>query len=902
MAISTDENKLDKKDGIRHFLMIDGSSLLFRAFYAIRNLTTKDGIYTNGVYGFLTMYIKAVEMIQPDYLVVAFDRSGPSFRTKDYEAYKGTRQKTPEELSTQFGILKDVLDALRIRHIDLDGYEADDIIGTLAKMSESEKVENFLLTGDRDYFQLVDHNTKVLFTKKGISELEIVDEDYIQEKYGLIPQQLIEVKGLQGDASDNIPGVPGVGEKTALKLIKEHGSIENLYDQIDRVTGKKLKENLEENRAQAFLSKQLGTIFREVPLDEEIEAGLEDFLVREPDLDMLRDRFSRLEFDRLADRFQIPKEDQPVEEFAGRHVPVDRWGKLVEKLKETNSFSFLVLGDQDHYIHAQPVFLAIKGKGMEPSLVDIRENAEEFGRLFGPLFNEEGFLKRGYDIKAAILLLSKLGIEVDDHYRDLMLMEYLVDPSRSRYEVAELGRWKLDLTLQTEEEFLGKGAKRKSYPEVELDGLLTYVSGMLQVLEKAEGPLTDQLEELEMTDLFDKIENPLAKVLAHMEETGICVDDRVLDKLEEDFTGRLEQIEQDIYRMAGQTFNINSPKQLGQVLFEDLKLPHGKKTKTGYSTAADVLEALKNDHPIISSILEYRQMAKLVSTYVEGLRPYIDEDSRIRSIFRQNVAATGRLSSTEPNLQNIPIRTEEGRRLREVFTAGEGKVLIDADYSQVELRILASLSGDENMIRSFKEGVDIHAKTAAEVAHKEVSEVTPLERSHAKAVNFGIIYGISDYGLSQDLGISRKEAKEYIDGYMATYPRIKDYMDNIVERAKAQGYVDTYYGRRRNIPELASKNFNIRNFGERIALNTPIQGTAADIIKIAMIRVDRALREKGYAAKLVLQVHDELLVEAPEEEAEEVGRLLIDIMQKVGEFEVDLVADMSIGKNWFEAK
>lgn len=897
MAIKDQQVRQEDK---KHFLLIDGSSLLFRAFYAIKNLTTKDGIYTNGVYGFLTMYAKAVEMIKPAYVMVAFDRSGPTFRTKDYEEYKGTRDKAPEELSAQFGILKDVLDALNIKHIDMDSYEADDIIGTLAKQNEDKNIENFLLTGDRDYFQLVDFNTKVLYTKRGITDLEIVDEDYVRDKYGVDPAQLIDVKGLQGDTSDNIPGVPGVGEKTALKLIKEYGSLEGVYDHLEDVSGKKLKENLENNYALALLSKRLGTIFTEIPM----ELKTKDFAVTEPNQVLLKDRFQRLEFNSLAEKFALETEAEETEVFQAHWLEEAETDAFIEEVEKAGELAMMVLSSQDNYIQAKPLYVALKPKGKETRLIDLTEpsafDEDSFKKVFGFIFQEERIKKLCYGVKKDIVLLKKIAIDFDDLYEDVMLMEYLIDPSRTSYTIADLADRALNMNISTLEMLLGKGKKKKEFDQVEEGDLLDYCGSALQVLEQAAPILRDELDGLNMVDLYRTIENPLAKVLARMEEVGIEADVSVLDDLHVDFSARLKEIEKNIYDQAGHEFNINSPKQLGDILFEEMGLPHGKKTKTGYSTAADVLEGLKHVSPIIPEILQYRQLSKLMSTYVEGLKPYIDEDKRIRSIFRQTVAATGRISSTEPNLQNIPIRTEEGRKLRAVFVAKPGHVLIDADYSQIELRVLASLAQDKAMIQAFKEGQDIHAKTASEVGHKPIEEVTPLERSHAKAVNFGIIYGISDYGLSQDLGISRKEAKEYIDNYKNAYPQIKAYMEHIVEQAKEDGYVDTFYGRRRSIPELTSKNFSIRNFGERIALNTPIQGTAADIIKIAMNRVDKELEQRGYKSRLVLQVHDELIIEAPEEEAEEVGQLIVDLMETVGSFEVDLVADMDIAKSWYD--
>lgn len=879
----------------KKFLMIDGSSLLFRAFYAIRHLTTRDGIFTNGVYGFLNMYLSARDQVKPDYVLVAFDRGGKTFRAEDYEAYKGTRQETPSELSAQFGMTKDVLDALGICHIDVEGYEADDIVGTVSKMASEAGIQSVLLTGDRDYFQLVDENTTVLFTKKGISELEKVDPAWIREKYDLEPSALIEVKGLQGDTSDNIPGVAGIGEKTALKLIREYHTIDGVYEHIDDLKGK-MKENLEEGRTQAYLSRRLGTIFREVPLEQ----TLEDFIPKPVNQEKLADRFERLEFHSLADRFAVRKGAVPQAEEATWVKPED-WASLADSLAKEEELTFALLADGESYIHDAPAFAAFRtGDGKSLVLRLIGEEAH-FAEVFQPLFTENTHFI-AYDMKESMVLLQRLGITLEGSYDDVMLMEYLQDPNRANYTVDQLAGRLLHLQLPSRSDLLGKGKNKKTLSALEPSVLSSYIGAALKTITEARPLLQKEMDRLEMHHLYQDIENPLAAVLARMEIAGVAVDVGVLDSLDQEFSAALARCEQQVYAAAGQEFNLNSPKQLGEILFEKMQLPHGKKTKTGYSTNAEVLEKLQDVDPIIPDILEVRKLSKLKSTYVDGLRPHIGEDGRIHSTFRQNVAATGRISSTEPNLQNIPVRTEEGRKLRAVFVAEAGNLLVDADYSQIELRILASLSGDETMKDAFRHGVDIHRKTAAEVNHISPDEVTPLQRSYAKAVNFGIIYGISDYGLSRDLSISRKEAKDYIETYKDTYPRIRDYMKEIVEKAKKDGYVDTYYGRRREIPELKSRNFNVRGFGERIALNTPIQGTAADMIKMAMIRVDRGLREGGYRSRLVLQIHDELIIECPKDEAEEVGKRVVEWMQEISDFDVPIIADMNMGKSWLEAK
>lgn len=880
------------------YLLIDGSSLLFRAFYAIRNLRTRDGIMTNGVYGFLSMLFKAQDRIQPQHMAVAFDRAAPTFRAQDYDAYKANRQETPSDLVAQFGMLKDVLNALRIFHIDQEGFEADDLIGTMARHCVEKGGEAILLTGDRDYFQLVNAHTRVLYTVKGISELEIVDEAWIEKKYGLRPAQLIDVKGLQGDASDNIPGVPGIGEKTAVKLIQNYGSLDGVYENLSSISGKKIKENLEAYRTQAYLSRKLGTIFCAVPL----EKAAEDLRLREPDRKALRERFERLEFQRFLPRFFEEKTAQPGKQALPlTWVSPEKWASCAKRLEKEPGLGVSVLADGPQYIHANAVYVGLYAPSVETTFVfDVRGRADIFRSHFASMLQDATRQKVGYDTKAILFLLQKLGISAAG-MRDVMVMEYLLDPGRSSYDYAALARTELQLEVPSEEAVLGKGAKRREYTEVPTEEAAGVTAAQAAVAWKAAPKLYQKLEQLGMARLYEEVENPLVAVLCRMEWRGIYADVTVLDALDRDFTKRLMELEHTILREAGEPFNINSPKQLGDILFEKMGLPHGKKTKTGYSTSVDVLESLRG-HAIVDAVLAYRQLSKLKSTYVDGLRACIDPDGRIRTTFRQTVTATGRISSTEPNLQNIPVRTEDGRKLRAVFQAGAGNLLVDADYSQIELRVLASLAQDTAMMDAFAHDLDIHRKTAAEVNHIPLEEVTDLQRSHAKAVNFGIIYGISGYGLSQDLGISRKEAQTYIDNYKNTYPRIRDYMEEIIKKSKEQGYVETAYGRRRYIPELASRNFSVRSFGERVALNTPIQGTAADIIKIAMVRVDRALQERHFRARLLLQIHDELIIEAPEDEAEEVGALMVEIMEGVADFPVKLRADMNMAKSWYDAK
>lgn len=880
------------------FVLIDGSSLIFRAFYAVRNLMTKEGIFTNGVYGFLSMYYKIVEDYNPDYICVAFDRPGPTFRHEDYEAYKGTRDKVPTEINSQFGILKDILESLNVKYLDLQNYEADDICGTLAMAASKEGKEVYLVTGDRDYLQLVGDDRTVILTKKGITNVEVYTPEKIKEDYGITPRELIEVKGLMGDSSDNIPGVPGVGEKTALKYVKKYGTIENLYENIDDIKGK-AKEKLIENKDIAFMSRSLGEIYLEAPVD----TNLENYKVEEPDYDTLREKYERLEFKLFLEK--LPNSQVEVEEdFKFEFIDEkSRMQEIAKSIVESKKIVFHFFYDGDKYIGKKPLFIGFMGaKSKRVYIVDLEENFDDFIDVFKDIFEDKDIEKLSYDIKSDIYYLYEKGVEISLPYEDMTIAEYIIDPSKSKYDIHKsakeyLGRDVLDL-----EDLVGKGKKMKSLKDLDENELGEYIGMYISLTDDLRNTLIQIIEDRDMLDLYFKVELPLIEVLASMEFEGFKVDKEYLVQLGEKFQAELDELEKGIYDFAGVKFNINSPKQLGEVLFEKLNLPVIKKTKTGYSTSVEVLDKLKGSHEIIDYILRYRSLKKLTTTYIDGLIKLIGEDGKIHSTFNQNITATGRISSTDPNLQNIPIRTEEGRLIRRAFVAEENHYLLDGDYSQIELRVLAYLADDEVMIEAFKNDADIHTKTASEVFHVEMDEVTPLQRSNAKAVNFGIVYGISDYGLSKDLEISRAEAREYIDKYKATYPGIKKYMDDIVEDGKENGYVETIMHRRRYIPELSSKNFNIRGFGERVALNTPIQGSAADIIKIAMVRVFEKLRKGNYKSKLLLQVHDELIIEAPEEEKDEVVKLLKDTMEDAVKLNLPLKVDINIGENWYDAK
>lgn len=872
-------------------MLIDGSSLIFRAFFAMPNLSNNDGVMTNGVYGFLTMYRNAFDKYKPDYVLVAFDRSSKTFRNDEYKDYKANRDKTPNELSYQFGILKDVLDSMGVKYTDLDGFEADDIVGTYAEMAKEAGDKAVLITGDRDYLQLVDDDILVYLTKKGVSDTVEYTVDKIKEEYGITPKQLIDVKGLMGDKSDNIPGVDGIGEKRALDFIRKYGSIENLYDNLDDISGKKTKENLENNEAVAYMSKKIGTIVTHAPVEFEYD----DLALGEPDIAGLREKFSKLNFNKFLEELDGGGPETASKEF--KFKTSKDLKDLIDSSKKTKEIFFKSVYDGENYIHSEIYKLAIKSKDTDVYIIE----PEKINDL-KEVFEDKSINKVSFDIKEEMVLLDKLGIDLIGPYDDIMLMHYLIDPSRSSYDLKLLSQSYLTYELDSDETLIGKGAKIKKYADVNQDDLSLLLASKVNAIEDAKDKVFKNLAEYEMVDLYENIEKKLAKVLASMEIIGFGTDRKILEEIKSQLDGQIEELTQDIYDLAGSEFNINSTKQLGEVLFKDLELPVIKKTKTGFSTDASVLDKLRDKHPIIEKIERYRETYKLRTTYIEGLENAIDEDGRIRSTFRQNIASTGRLSSQEPNLQNLPIKTDEGRAIRKAFKAGEGKVLIDADYSQIELRILASLSDDKNMQDAFNHGIDIHTQTASEVFHTPLDEVTKLQRSEAKAVNFGIIYGISDYGLSQNLNIPRSRAKDYIDKYKKSYPQIKEYMDNVVKLAKDQGYIETLFKRRRYVPEISSRNFNVRSFGERIALNTPIQGTAADIIKIAMIKTYEKLKDQGLDAKIILQIHDEIIIESSEEDKEKAHDILKECMENAADLKVDLLVDIGFGESMYESK
>nr|MBP8692435.1 DNA polymerase I [Sedimentibacter sp.] len=841
---------------------------------------------------------------------VAFDPEKPTFRHEKYKDYKANRQKAPNELVQQFQLIRDVLDAHNIKRVEIEGFEADDISGTFAYAAKDHGAEVYLVTGDRDYLQLIDENIKVILTKKGITNTVEMDLKAMEEEYGLTPEQFIDLKALMGDSSDNIPGVAGVGEKTALKLMQEYKSLDNIYANIDKIKGK-LGERLLSDKLQAYMSQTLARIITDIPL----EFNLEDYRVQKPDTKKLADLYDELEFRQFKKRL-MEKADQEAGEqmslFDGERtqrvenidiIYIDSEDKLND-ISNINRASIKFLFDGERALTSKALALGISD-GEKIYYIDF-EKADEKKALenLREIFESKEIPIWGHNLKNEIIYLMRKNIQVSNIEFDSEIGKYLLNPSESSYSIDRIAYEFLNLEIPSENQILGTGVKRKTFRDIDLEQRKAYIFNCLNTVNKVHKSMTQNIEDLKMTSLYKEIELPLIEVLAYMEFVGFKVDLKILEKLGLHFQEKTRELEKEIYDLAGETFNINSPKQLAVILFDKLSLPIIKKTKTGISTDIEVLESLSSEHPIVEKIIEYRSMVKLNSTYVEGLKNEVNKDTgRVHSIFNQTIASTGRISSTEPNLQNIPTRTEEGRELRKAFVAEDDYILCDADYSQIELRVLSHLADEKNLIEAFAQDLDIHAKTASQVFHVNLADVTPEMRSRAKAVNFGIVYGISDYGLSRDLKIPRKEAKKYIDNYMKYYSSIEKYMKDIVEKGKRDGYVTTYFGRRRYIPELSSRNFNIRSFGERIALNTPVQGTAADIIKAAMVGVYKRLKDNNMKSRLILQVHDELIVEAYKDELEEVKTILKEEMENVvDDFKVRLKSDINTGRSWYDAK
>ena len=887
----------------KKLVLVDGHSILNRAFYGVPLLTNAEGLHTNGIYGFLNILFKILEEEKPDYLCVAFDVKEPTFRHKMYAEYKGTRKPMPQELREQVPVLQDVLAAMNITVVKKGGYEADDILGTLAKQAEKNKTAVTLVSGDRDLLQIASENIKIRIpkTKGGRTETEDYYAKDVLEKYQVTPAQFIELKALMGDASDNIPGVPKVGEKTAIGLMVAYGSIEGIYGHIEEITKKSIKESLMENRELADLSKALATIKTDCELDisfDDMEIG--NFYTKEA-----YGLFQKLEFKNFLTRFSNDNvEEQKLD---------CQWIKITDLPACEEVFKEALKAEE-------AACLLLKDEEKSNSLAGI---ALCFSKEKSYVLIPEGFLTEAYlteKVKELAKKVSVITFYAKDMYActgldvftedtcshrntivDLKIASYLINPIKNAYFIEDIAREYLDMPIREREQFFGKMTLKQAAEEKQ-DEFVIYGATLAYVLYAAKQPVLDKVEELGMMKLYTEVEMPLSVVLYDMETLGVLVNKEELVSYGESLVSRIEELQAAVYAAAGEEFNLNSPKQLGEVLFEKLKLPGGKKTKSGYSTAADVLEKLAAEYPLVADILEYRTLAKLKSTYAEGLLHCIAEDGRIHTTFQQTITATGRISSTEPNLQNIPMRMELGRRIRKAFIPKDGYVFMDADYSQIELRLLAHMSGDEQLIEAYKQDADIHRITASKVFHTPLNEVTDLQRRNAKAVNFGIVYGISSFGLSQDLSINRKEAEGYIQAYFEQYPKVKEFLDATVENAEKDGYVTTMFARRRPLPEILSSNFMQRSFGKRVAMNAPIQGSAADIMKIAMIRVWEELKRQNLKSKILIQVHDELLLETAKDEVDKVREILVNGMKEAADLLVAMEVDVHCGNDWYEAK
>ena len=880
-------------------MLIDGNSIVNRAFYGVPLLTNGEGRYTNGVYGFLNILFKLLDEEQPDYLAVAFDLHAPTFRHRTFDGYKGTRKGMPEELREQMPLLKEVLQAMHIPIFEQEGFEADDILGTLSALAEKNGIVPVVVSGDRDLLQLAGETLKVRIpkTKGGRTETEDYYAADVQAKYGVTPAEFIDMKALMGDASDNIPGVPGIGEKTAAKIITQYHDIETAIAHAAEIKPKKASENLAAYQEQARLSKFLATIVRDMPLEWDKETLKIGDMFNQTAYELVK----RLEFKSMFSRFEgsasAPKQAEQTYRFVA-----DREGvkEVLAALKKGEvGYAFVYENEEGQGLALYQEQLG--GVWMEASMTLLMQEILE---IFQPFFADSAYRKIGHDVKKDIRFLRSYGYDGFTAEFDTAIGAYILNATGSSYEYDDIAAAFLNETYPSQEEVFGKGRMKKTFAALPEAERTAYGARQAEIFFRARKVMEERLAENEQKSLFYDMEMPLIYVLADMEKYGIKVDKAALLAYQKRLGESLDGMEEEIYALAGEKFNINSPKQLGVILFEKLGLKGGKKTKTGYSTAADVLEKLRTAHPIVERILHYRQLAKLKSTYADGLLAVMDaETEKIYSTFNQTITATGRISSTEPNLQNIPVRLELGRELRKIFIPESAEFcFLDADYSQIELRVLAHISGDESLIAAFKSNQDIHRMTASQVFHVPFDEVTPLQRSNAKAVNFGIIYGKGAFSLGQDLGISRKEAEEYINAYFARYPKIKIFMEDTIKNGAKNGYVSTLWNRRRNMPELQSSNFMQRAAGERAAMNMPIQGTAADIIKLAMIKVHRALQEGGYRSRLILQVHDELLIETYKEEKDAVAKILKENMEHAADLLVPLDVDVHEGASWFEAK
>jgi len=871
-------------------IIVDGNSLINRAYFALRDLKNSKGVYTGGVYGIMQMILKLVEDFEPTHFVVAFDMKGPTFRHLAYEDYKGTRTGMPDELAMQMPMTKALLDALNISRVELQGFEADDLIGTIAKQAGMHGIESHIITGDKDALQLAKDDVIVHITKKGISNLKAYGDDEIMADWGVKADRVIDFKGLSGDSSDNIPGIKGVGPKTAQKLLDQFDTVENLIEHVEEVENKRIRNLIIEHAEDAIMSKRLATIHVDVP----VEIDFNDFKVVPPNLDDTIRLLKEYELTSLINRIkpaqsEVEKETFDVSEDVNMLIEManNKGDMTVHPIYKTSYERYYVFEALAVYIDDTAFYI---------------DREDDFLKLKTVIENED-IKKNGFNIKNFYLLCMSYDMRLCGVAFDGYIAAYLINPARRNYLLSELLFENLQIQIESEESLLGKGAKKKTFSEIERSKASVYLTDQVMGIHKLQEAFKAILIKDNLTFLFETVELPLVEVLADMEFVGFKVDVEELNRLGEAITEKIAELEKSIFHLAGESFNINSPKQLGVILFDVLGLPVIKKTKTGYSTSHDVLEKLMNKHEIVGEIIEYRTYAKLNSTYIDGLKAVINpETNRVHTSLNQTIAVTGRLSSTEPNLQNIPIRLPYGRKIRKVFIPDEGCTLLDADYSQIELRVLAHLSEDATLVRAFKEGLDIHTITASQVFHVEENEVTSLQRSRAKEVNFGIVYGMGDFGLGESLGISRNEAKSYIERYFESYPSVLTYMNEIIENCKKDGYVETILHRRRDISDINHKNFMLRSAAERTARNTPIQGSAADIIKIAMINVYRALEKGGYQSKLILQVHDELILNVPNAEIEAIESLLKNAMEDAYALCVPLKVDMSTGASWYEAK
>ena len=880
---------------MKKLVLIDGHSILNRAFYGVPELSNSQGLHTNAVYGFLNIMFKILDEEAADYIAVAFDLSAPTFRHKAYAEYKGTRKSMPDELREQVPLIKDVLSSMNIPILTKEGYEADDIIGTIAKRYQSDEVFVSVISGDRDLLQLSDKHIKIRIpkTSKGVTTVyDYLPEDVMNE-YGVTPKEFIDVKALMGDTSDNVPGVPSIGEKTATKIIQEYHSIENAIEHVDELKPPRASKALSEHVEDAKFSKMLVTIVTDAPIEADISDMEVGNLYTKESLEWI----NKLEFKSFLKRYENVETEASIELDTSVIDKQGAWESLYTELKDSKEFGISICLEETaiksyHVNSLYAISITLENKSyIIKDMGNISDILEEIIRLDARkyILSLKPLIKLVKDMKAA------------KNFYDISVAAYLINPLKDSYFVEDIARDYMESACSSKSEMIGK-AKLNEVLRFNDEKAINYFATESYVALHAKENILAKLKDLELTELYENVEMPLIYSLAKMENTGVRVDEERLKKYADTLLEKIAKLEESITKKAGESFNINSPKQLGEILFEKLKLSGGKKTKTGYSTAADVLEKLAPEHEIIRDILEYRQLTKLNSTYATGLAGYIREDGRIHGTFNQTITATGRISSTDPNLQNIPVRTEMGSKIRDIFVPKEGYVFVDADYSQIELRVLASLSGDEKLIESYHSAADIHAATASQVFHVPLEEVTPELRRNAKAVNFGVVYGISAFGLSEDLSISRKEALDYINNYFKIYGGVKTFLDKQVADAKEKGYVKTMFGRIRPIPEIKSSNFMTRSFGDRVAMNSPIQGSAADIMKISMLKVDEALEKSGFDARIVLQIHDELLVEVKEEEAAKVSELVEKAMKEAVSLKVPLEVDAHIGKTWLEAK